>query len=224
MPTTRYRLDLDTWERERIEPPRPDYDGSGVLVEQVWYTSRDGTEAPMYVMRPEGVELDGDLPTLLHGYGGFNVSVTPSFRAQAALWVEAGGVFAVATLRGGSEFGEDWHRAGMLENKQNVFDDFIASAEWLIQNGYTNPDRLAIMGGSNGGLLVASSFTQRPELFRAVYCGFPDLDMVRFYTSPTRTTCPRCWNTGTAGSRNSSSSCASTRPTRRSATGPTTRR
>ena len=182
VPQTRYRLDLETYERELIEPPRPEYDGSDVLVEQVWYTSKDGTEAPMYIMRPRGVELDGNLPTLLHGYGGFNSSVTPSFRAQAAVWVEAGGVFAVATLRGGSEFGENWHRDGMLENKQNVFDDFISSAEWLIENGYTNPDRLAIMGGSNGGLLVASSFTQRPELYRAVYCGFPDLDMVRFYT------------------------------------------
>ena len=182
VPQTRYRLDLETYERELIEPPRPEYDGSDVLVEQVWYTSKDGTEAPMYIMRPREVEPDGNLPTLLHGYGGFNSSVTPSFRAQAAVWVEAGGVFAVATLRGGSEFGENWHRDGMLENKQNVFDDFISSAEWLIENGYTNPDRLAIMGGSNGGLLVASSFTQRPELYRAVYCGFPDLDMVRFYT------------------------------------------
>ena len=182
VPETRYRLDLETYERELIEPPRPEYDGSDELVEQVWYTSKDGTEAPMYIMRPRGIEPDGNLPTLLHGYGGFNSSVTPSFRAQAAVWVEAGGVFAVATLRGGSEFGENWHRDGMLENKQNVFDDFISSAEWLIENGYTNPDRLAIMGGSNGGLLVASSFTQRPELYRAVYCGFPDLDMVRFYT------------------------------------------
>ncbi len=182
VPETRYRLDLDTFERERIEPPRPDYDGSGVLVEQVRFRSKDGTEAPMFIMRPRGVELDGNLPTLLHGYGGFNVSVTPSFRAQAAVWVEAGGVFAVATLRGGSEFGENWHREGMLENKQNVFDDFISAAEWLIGNRYTNPGRLAIMGGSNGGLLVASAFTQRPDLFRAVYCGFPDLDMVRFPT------------------------------------------
>ncbi len=181
VPETRYRLDPETLERERMEPPRPDYDGADVLVEQVWYASKDGTRAPMYVMRPKDAPLDGDLPLLLHGYGGFNVSLAPSFRAQAAVWVEAGGVFAVATLRGGGEFGEDWHRAGMLENKQNVFDDFIASAEWLVENGYTNPDRLAIMGGSNGGLLVASAFTQRPELFRAVFCGFPDLDMVRFH-------------------------------------------
>ena len=199
VPSTRYRLDLETWERELIEPVRPEYDGSGVLVEQVWYTSKDGTEAPMYIMRPRGVEPNGALPTLLHGYGGFNVSVTPSFRAQAAVWVEAGGVFAVATLRGGSEFGETWHRAGMLENKQNVFDDFIASAEWLIDNGYTNPDRLAIMGGSNGGLLVASAFTQRPELFRAVYCGFPDLDMVRFFTFTETNNMPALLEYGNGG-------------------------
>ena len=199
VPTTRYRLDLETFERERIEPPHPDYDGSDVVVEQIWYTSKDGTEAPMYIMRPRGAALDGSLPTLLHGYGGFNVSVTPSFRAQAAVWVEAGGVFAVATLRGGSEFGEGWHRAGMLENKQNVFDDFISSAEWLIANGYTHPDRLAIMGGSNGGLLVASSFTQRPELFRAVYCGFPDLDMVRFFTFTETNNMPALLEYGNGG-------------------------
>ena len=199
VPTTRYRLDLETFEQELIEPPRPEYDGSGVLVEQVWFPSKDGTEAPMYIMRPRGVEPNGRLPTLLHGYGGFNVSVTPSFRAQAAVWVEAGGVFAVATLRGGSEFGEDWHRDGMLENKQNVFDDFIGAAEWLIANGYTNPDRLAIMGGSNGGLLVASAFTQRPELFRAVYCGFPDLDMVRFFQFTETNNMPALLEYGNAG-------------------------
>ncbi len=199
VPATRYRLGLETHERERIEPPRPDYDGSDILVEQVWYTSKDGTRAPMFIMRPRDAALDGNLPTLLHGYGGFNVSVTPSFRAQAAVWVEAGGVFAVATLRGGSEFGEEWHRAGMLENKQNVFDDFISSAEWLIENDYTNSDRLAIMGGSNGGLLVASSFTQRPELFRAVFCGFPDLDMVRFFTFTETNNMPALLEYGNAG-------------------------
>ena len=199
VPQTRYRLDLETFERELIEPSRPEYDGSEILVEQVWYTSKDGTEAPMYLMRRRGVDPDGDLPTLLHGYGGFNSSLTPSFRAQAAVWVEAGGVFAVATLRGGGEFGEDWHRGGMLENKQNVFDDFISAAEWLIGNGYTNPDRLAITGASNGGLLVASSFTQRPDLYRAVFCGFPDLDMVRFYTFTHANNMPALLEYGNAG-------------------------
>lgn len=198
-PQTRYRLDLATFERERIEPPRPEYDGSDILVEQVWYTSKDGTEAPMYIMRKRGVEPDGNLPTLLHGYGGFTSSVTPSFRAQAAVWVEAGGVFAVATLRGGNEFGEDWHRDGMLENKQNVFDDFIGAAEWLIGNGFTNPERLAITGASNGGLLVASSFTQRPDLYRAVFCGFPDLDMVRFNTFTETNNMPALLEYGNAG-------------------------
>jgi prolyl oligopeptidase len=108
--------------------------------------------------------------------------MTPRFSSTAAVWLEQGGVYAVATLRGGNEFGERWHRDGMLENKQNVFDGFIAAAEWLIDNGYTNPERLAIRGGSNGGLLVGAALTQRPELFRAVFCGFPDLDMVRFHT------------------------------------------
>ena len=198
-PATRYRLDLDSFERERIEPPRPDYDGADIEVEQVRFSSADGTRAPMYILRKRGVRPDGNLPTLLHGYGGFNASLTPAFRAQAAVWVEAGGVFAVATLRGGGEFGEEWHRAGMLENKQNVFDDFIAAAEWLIENGYTNPDRLAITGASNGGLLVASAFTQRPDLYRAVFCGFPDLDMVRFFTFTETNNMPALLEYGNAG-------------------------
>ena len=109
------------------------------------------------------------------------MNLLPRFDARAAVWMEGGGVYAIATLRGGGEFGEEWHRDGMLENKPNVFADFIAAAEWLIENGYTNPDRLAIRGGSNGGLLVGSALTKRPDLFRAVFCGFPDLDMVRFY-------------------------------------------
>ena len=128
-----------------------------------------------------GLEPGGSAPTLLYGYGGFNVNLLPRFDARAAVWMERGGVYAIATLRGGGEFGEEWHRDGMLENKPNVFADFIAAAEWLIENGYTNPDRLAIRGGSNGGLLVGSALTKRPDLFRAVFCGFPDLDMVRFF-------------------------------------------
>lgn len=181
-PEARYRLDLETRERELIEPPRPDYDGGNLVVEQVFYTSTDGARAPMTLLRRRDVEPDGETPTLLHGYGGFDVSLTPAFRAQAAVWAEAGGVHAVATLRGGGEYGEEWHRAGMLGNKQQVFDDFLSAAEWLVDNGVTNPARLAITGASNGGLLVASAFTQRPDLFRAVFCGFPDLDMVRFFT------------------------------------------
>ena len=150
-------------------------------VKQVWYTSKDGTNAPMYIAHRWDLEPDGNTPTLLYGYGGFNVNLLPRFDARAAAWMEHGGVYAMATLRGGGEFGETWHQAGMLENKPNVFDDFISAAEWLIDNGYTNPDRLAIRGVSNGGLLVGSALTKRPDLFRAVFCGFPDLDMVRFY-------------------------------------------
>jgi prolyl oligopeptidase len=124
---------------------------------------------------------DANTPTILFGYGGFDVSLTPFFDPQAAWWIEHGGLYAVANLRGGGEFGEEWHRTGMLDKKQNVFDDFIAGAEWLITQKYTSPEKLAIWGGSNGGLLVGAALTQRPELYRAVICWHPDLDMVRYY-------------------------------------------
>ncbi len=150
-------------------------------VRQEWFPSKDGTRVPMFLVHKKGVAFDGDRPVLLTGYGGFNVSLTPGFSALAILWAELGGVWARPNLRGGSEFGEAWHRAGMLEKKQNVFDDFIAAAEWLVKNRVTNPSRLAISGASNGGLLVGAALTQRPDLFRAVYCGYPDLDMVRYY-------------------------------------------
>ena len=149
-------------------------------VKQIWYNSKDGTRVPMFLLHARGIKLDGSNPTFLTGYGGFNISLTPSFRASAVLWAEQGGVFAMPNLRGGGEFGEEWHRAGMREKKQNVFDDFIAAAEWLIEKGYTKPAKLAISGRSNGGLLVGAAFTQRPELFQAVSCGYPLLDMVRF--------------------------------------------
>lgn len=174
-------LDLATLETAEWLPARTPFDAGDYQVEQVWYESQDGTQAPMYVAHKRGVDPAGAAPTLLYGYGGFNVSLLPRFDARAAVWMEQGGVYAMATLRGGGEFGESWHRAGMLENKQNVFDDFIAAAEWLVHNGYANPEKLAIRGVSNGGLLVASALVQRPDLFRAVFCGFPDLDMVRFY-------------------------------------------
>jgi len=177
---TVYELDLGTGERVLREEPEVDWDSSGVVVEQVWRTSRDGTRAPMFILRRRDTPLDGRQPVLLSGYGGFYAAQKPGFSAAAALWLEMGGVYAVATLRGGSEFGESWHRDGMLENKQNVFDDFISAAEWLIEAGYTSPARLAIEGSSNGGLLVGAALTQRPELFRAVVCGFPDLDILRF--------------------------------------------
>jgi prolyl oligopeptidase len=180
-PPTTFELDLQSGEREMSEPPEVELDASAYEVTKLWFESTGGARAPVYVMHQAGIELDGSHPTILNGYGGFNARLTPSFSATHAAWVEAGGVYAVATLRGGSEFGERWHRDGMLENKQRVFDDFIAAAEALIDAGYTSPEHLGISGASNGGLLVASAMTQRPDLFRAVLCGYPDLDMVRFF-------------------------------------------
>jgi len=156
-------------------------DTDRIEVDQVWVNSRDGTKVSMFVVHRDDVATDGDRPTLLTGYGGFGVSLTPQFSPTAALWVEHGGVFAVPNLRGGGEYGEEWHEAGRGANKQNVFDDFIASAQWLVDAGYTKPARLAIRGGSNGGLLVGAVMTQRPELFGAVVCDVPLLDMVRYH-------------------------------------------
>jgi prolyl oligopeptidase len=158
----------------------PGIDPSAYEVNQVWYSSKDGTKVPMFVFHKKGLTLDGKNPTLLTGYGGFNISLTPEFKGNRFIWLEHGGVFAVANLRGGAEFGEDWHRAGMLDKKQNVFDDFIAAAEYLIAQKYTDQDHLGIWGGSNGGLLVGAALTQRPDLFRAVICQVPLLDMLRY--------------------------------------------
>lgn len=149
-------------------------------IKQVWYPSKDGTKIPMFVMHKKGVVLDGNNPTLLYGYGGFGISITPDFDKDMLMFLERGGVYAIANLRGGGEFGEKWHEAGIREKKQNVFDDFIAAAEWLIRENYTNPERLAIFGWSNGGLLTAATLTQRPDLFKAVVIGAPVLDMLRF--------------------------------------------
>ena len=149
-------------------------------VKQVWFNSKDSTRVPMFVLHKKGLELNGKNPTMLTGYGGFNVSLTPAFYGDRYLWLEHGGVYATANLRGGAEFGEDWHRAGMLEKKQNVFDDFIAAAEYLIAQKYTDKDHLAIRGGSNGGLLMGAALTQRPDLYRAVVCQVPLLDMLRY--------------------------------------------
>ncbi len=181
LPPTIYRYRVGAAQRDvwaRLEVPIRSED---VEVEQVWYASKDGTKVPMFVAHRKGVPLDGNNPTLLTGYGGFNVSVRPFFSARAAFWIERGGVFALPNLRGGGEFGEAWHLAGMLDRKQNVFDDFIAAADWLIAHKYTSSSRLVISGGSNGGLLVGAALTQRPELFRAVVCAYPLLDMLRYH-------------------------------------------
>ena len=158
----------------------PSIDPSAYEVNQEWFKSKDGTRAPMFIVHKKGLQKTGRNPTLLTAYGGFNISLTPSFSRTAYLWMEHGGVFAVANLRGGAEFGEVWHRAGMLDKKQNVFDDMIAAAEHLISEKYTDKNHLAIQGGSNGGLLMGAMLTQRPDLFRAVVCQVPLLDMLRY--------------------------------------------
>jgi prolyl oligopeptidase len=151
-----------------------------VTARQVTYTSDDGTPVDMFVIHRAGMAPDRPRPTILYGYGGFRVSQTPGYSARILAWVETGGVFAVANLRGGSERGEEWHRAGMRECKQNVFDDFHAAARWLVEQGWTSPGTLGIFGGSNGGLLVGAALTQRPEAYGAVVCSAPLLDMVRY--------------------------------------------
>ena len=180
IPPTIYRYDIATGKQTVWSELKVPIDTAKFEVKQVWYASKDGTKIPMFLAHAKNLKLDGKNPVLLTGYGGFNVSQTPSFSAFAATWMANGGVLAVANMRGGGEFGEAWHHAGMLEKKQNVFDDFIAAAEWLIQNKYTTPARLAIRGGSNGGLLVGAALTQRPDLFAAVICSYPLLDMVRY--------------------------------------------
>jgi len=158
----------------------PSIDPAAYEVQQEWYHSKDGTRVPMFVVHKKGLKKDGRNPTLVTAYGGFNVSLTPTFSRTAYLWMEHGGVYVVANLRGGAEFGEDWHRAGMLDKKQNVFDDMIAAAEHLIAEKYTDKNHLAVQGGSNGGLLMGAMITQRPDLFRAVVCQVPLLDMLHY--------------------------------------------
>jgi prolyl oligopeptidase len=181
VPPSVYQVDVSSRHTELWDKvDAPGIDPSAYEVNQLWFSSKDGTKVPMFVFHKKGLALNGKNPTLLTGYGGFNISLTPSFAGDRYLWLEHGGVFAVANLRGGAEFGEDWHRAGMLEKKQNVFDDFIAAAKYLIAQKYTDKDHLAIRGGSNGGLLMGAAFTQRPDLFRAVVCAVPLLDMLRY--------------------------------------------
>jgi prolyl oligopeptidase len=181
IPPSIYRYDLQSgattlW--AKVDAPA--IDPAAYEVQQEWCHSKDGTRVPMFVVHKKGLKKDGHNPTLLTAYGGFNVSVTPAFNRSAYLWLEHGGIYAVANLRGGAEFGEDWHRAGMLDKKQNVFDDMIAASEYLISEKYTDADHLAIQGGSNGGLLMGAMITQRPDLFRAVICQVPLLDMLHY--------------------------------------------
>ena len=179
-PETIYRYDIAAKTSEVFRAPQVAFDPSDFETRQVFVTSVDGTKVPMFISHKKGVEPNGKLPVYLYGYGGFNIAITPSFSVPNLVWMEMGGVYAVANLRGGGEFGEAWHRAGTKLDKQNVFDDFISSAQWLIDHGWTSPDRLAIGGRSNGGLLVGAAMTQRPELFGAALPGVGVMDMLRF--------------------------------------------
>jgi prolyl oligopeptidase len=181
IPTTIYRYDMTTGERQLFRQPQVDFDPEAYQTQQVFYPSKDGTKIPMFITHKKGIKLDGNNPTYLYAYGGFNISLTPSFSVSNVVWLEMGGIYAVPNLRGGGEYGEDWHQAGMKDKKQNVFDDFIAAAEWLVAQKYTSQEKLAIAGGSNGGLLVGACMTQRPDLFAAALPAVGVLDMLRFH-------------------------------------------
>ena len=180
-PTVVYHYDFETGESTVFREPAIDFDFDAYTTEQVFYESKDGTKVPMFLVHRKDIQLDGNNPTLLYGYGGFNVSLTPSFSAARLVWLEMGGVFAMANLRGGGEYGEEWHQAGMIHQKQNVFDDFIAAAEYLIEEDYTRPEKLACQGGSNGGLLVGAVVNQRPDLWGAALPAVGVMDMLRFH-------------------------------------------
>ncbi|MCC7506317.1 MAG: S9 family peptidase [Saprospiraceae bacterium] len=180
-PATIYTLDMNTLETRVFKAPTLDFNPDAYTTEQVWYASKDGTKVPMFITRKKNIAFDGRNPTLLYGYGGFNIPVTPAFSASRAALLENNGIYAVANIRGGGEFGEKWHKAGTKCQKQNVFDDFIAAAEYLVEKKYTSPDRLAIQGGSNGGLLVGACMTQRPDLFGVCFPQVGVLDMLRYH-------------------------------------------
>lgn len=180
-PTTIFRHDLRTGISSIFKKPQVDFDPTQYEVEQVFYRGKDGTRIPMFITHKKGMKLDGSNPTYLYGYGGFNVSLPPHFSVARLVWLELGGVYAVANIRGGGEYGKDWHNAGRLKNKQNCFDDFIAAGEWLIEKRYTSPGKLAISGASNGGTLVGACMTQRPDLFGACLPDVGVLDMLRFH-------------------------------------------
>lgn len=180
-PATIYRYDLNEGDSEIFREPKLDFDPGDYETRQVFYKSNDGTRVPMFLVHRQGLKPDGQTPTYLYGYGGFDISLTPSFSVGRMVWLEMGGIFAMPNLRGGGEYGLEWHESGMKEKKQNVFDDFIAAAEWLIDEGYTSRQKLAISGRSNGGLLVGAAMTQRPELFGAALPGVGVMDMLRFH-------------------------------------------
>ncbi|MDQ3649068.1 MAG: prolyl oligopeptidase family serine peptidase, partial [Acidobacteriota bacterium] len=180
-PATIYRYDIASGKSIAFRQPKVDFNPQDYETKQVFYTSRDGTRVPMFITHKKGLKFDGSNPTYLYGYGGFDVSLTPAFSVGNLVWMEMGGVYAVANLRGGGEYGKDWHQAGTKQKKQNVFNDFIAAVEWLMANKYTSTPKLAIGGGSNGGLLVGAAITQRPELFGAALPAVGVMDMLRFH-------------------------------------------
>jgi len=181
-PTTVYSLDMAAKKIDIFKAPEVDFKSDDYTTEQVWFKSYDGTKVPMFLTYKKGLKLDGKRPTLLYGYGGFDIPVLPSFRVSNTVLLENGGIYAVANIRGGGEFGKKWHKAGTLDNKQNVFNDFISAAEYLIAQNYTTQEKLAIQGGSNGGLLVGACMTQRPDLFQVAFPQVGVLDMLRYHT------------------------------------------
>ncbi|MBN3881985.1 MAG: prolyl oligopeptidase family serine peptidase [Nostoc sp.] len=181
IPGTIYRYDMVTGKSEIFRQPQVDFNPDDYETKQVFYHSQDGTKVPMFITHKKGIKLDGNNPTYLYAYGGFNASMTPGFSVSLLVWMEMGGIYAMPNIRGGGEYGEEWHQAGMKDKKQNVFDDFIGAAEWLIANKYTKTGKLAIAGGSNGGLLVGACMTQRPDLFGAAIPAVGVMDMLRFH-------------------------------------------